>query len=296
MAQVIRLGALVVREGRLLLLRARPDSHWELPGGQLLPEHPDIDEAMDLMLQELGIAAPAVEEDFVETVYLREASGVAIFNLYAPTEWRGEPVATPGVGLGWFALEELDAIAMEEPIRQAVLTALGFRERPDETAAIMEALGGLMTEETGQEGEVAAGSAQDAAPTGPGSRRDAGLDVLRTLRGGDPVPAFDTMRTTQPGLAEDVVDFALGEVWSHPALDRKQRSLMVVSMLSALGRTGPLRSHLNGALNHGVTAEQLVQAMRMVAVYSGFPAAIEAWAVLDSVLTERGIPMPRRPE
>lgn len=289
MAQVVRLGALVVREGRLLLLRHRPDGHWELPGGHLLPEHPDVDEAMDMMLQSIGIAAPAVEEDFVETVYLREPGGVAVFNLYAPTEWRGEPAVQPGTGLGWFAIEELDAIAMEEPVRQAVLTTLGFRERPDETAAIMEALGGLVSSE---ESQAAAETPQGDA----GGRRAAGLDILRTLRGGDPQPAFETMRQTQPGLAEDVVDFALGEVWSHPALDRKTRSLMVVSMLSALGRTGPLRSHLNGALNHGATAEQLVQAMRMVAVYAGFPAAIEAWAVLDSVLKDRGIPMPGRSE
>lgn len=289
MAQVIRLGALVVREGRLLLLRHRPDGHWELPGGHMLPEHPDVDETMDMMLQAIGIAAPAVEEDFVETVYLREPGGVAVFNLYAPTEWRGEPAVQPGIGLGWFAIDELDAVAMEEPVREAVLTTLGFRERPDETAAIMEALGGLVSGE-----ETAA--APDSPRNVPGSRREAGLDVLRTLRGGDPHAAFETMQQTQPGLGEDVVDFALGEVWSHPALSRKERSLMVVSMLSALGRSGPLRSHLNGALNHGATPEQLVQAMRMVAVYAGFPAAIEAWAVLDSVLKNRGIPMPGRQE
>lgn len=289
MAQLIRLGAMVFRDGRLLLLRHRPDGHWELPGGHLLPEHPDVDEAMDLMLQAIGIAAPAVEEDFVETVYLREPGGVAVFNLYAPTEWSGDPAVEPGKGMGWFALEELEAVPMEEAVRQAVLATLGYRERPDETAAIIEALGGLVPGETpGEATEPTAGE--------PGRRRERGLDVLRTLRGSDPGLAFETMRTNQPGLAEDVVDFALGDVWNHPAMDRKTRSLQVVAMLSALGRGGPLRSHLNGALNHGATPEQLVQTMRMVAVYAGFPAAIEAWSVLDAVLKERGIPMPGRPE
>jgi 4-carboxymuconolactone decarboxylase len=85
----------------------------------------------------------------------------------------------------------------------------------------------------------------------------------------------------------------MGEVWSDPALDRRTRSLEVVAMLAALGgRPGPLRSHLNGALNHGARPEEVVQTLRMVAVYAGFPAALEAWPIMEAVFAERGIARP----
>jgi 4-carboxymuconolactone decarboxylase len=120
------------------------------------------------------------------------------------------------------------------------------------------------------------------------------LDVLRTLRGGgNPEAAAEAMERTQPEIAGDVIDFALGEVWSGAALDRKTRSLQVVAMLAATGRTGgPLTSHINGALNHGATPEQVVETLRMVAVYAGFPAALEAWPVMERVFEQRGIPRP----
>ena len=111
----------------------------------------------------------------------------------------------------------------------------------------------------------------------------------------DPAPAFEAMRKGTPEIAGDVVDFALGEVWSDPALDRRTRSLQVVAMLAAMGgRSGPLRSHLNGALNHGATPEQLVQTLRMVAVYAGFPAALEAWPLMEEVFKARGVERPGR--
>jgi 4-carboxymuconolactone decarboxylase len=104
------------------------------------------------------------------------------------------------------------------------------------------------------------------------------------------------MEKATPEIARDVIDFALGQVWSHPALDRRTRSLQVVAMLAAMGgKHGPLRSHLNGALNHGATPEQLVQTLRMVAVYAGFPAALDAWPLMEEVFAARGIPRPGRP-
>ena len=122
------------------------------------------------------------------------------------------------------------------------------------------------------------------------ARRLAGLDVLRTLSGGEPDRAAESLASNYPGLGWEVVDFAMGEVWANPDLDRRTRSLEVVAMLSALGRTNQLRGHMNGALNHGATPEELVQTVRMVAVYSGFPAALDAWTVLEEVFAARGIP------
>jgi 4-carboxymuconolactone decarboxylase len=128
------------------------------------------------------------------------------------------------------------------------------------------------------------------------ARRARGLDVLRTLSGvADPAAAAARLERNSPELAGDIIDFALGDVWSGSALDRRTRSLQVVAMLAAIGgRSGPLRSHINGALNHGATPEQVVETLRMVAVYAGFPAALEAWPVMEDVFAARGVPRPGR--
>lgn len=140
MSQVIHLAAIVVRDGKLLLRRGEGAAAWELPGGPLLPEHEDVDAAMDAILEAMGIRAPAIEEDFVETIHLQREAGLVVYNLYAPTEWTGEPTVA-GLQADWFALHELAGLPMEERVKGAVLAAFGLRERRDETAEIMAALG-----------------------------------------------------------------------------------------------------------------------------------------------------------
>lgn len=140
MSQRIHLAAIVVREGKLLLHREHAAAAWELPGGPLLPEHEDVDTAMDAILAAMGIRAPAIEEDFVETIHLPGEAGLVVYNLYAPTEWAGDPV-TPGLVSGWFGLHEVEALRMDDRVKGAILAAFGLRERRDETAEILAALG-----------------------------------------------------------------------------------------------------------------------------------------------------------
>ena len=129
------------------------------------------------------------------------------------------------------------------------------------------------------------------------TRRQKGFDVLGTLGKTDPSVAFERMKAQYPELAADIVDFALGEVWSDTTLSRRERSLLVVAMLSAMGgREGPLLSHLNGALNHGATPDEIVEALRMVSVYAGFPAALEAWRVMEDVFRSRRVAPSGRPQ
>ena len=323
MKQDIRMAAILERDGRVFLVRERPDADWELPGGALPLENDDIDAEMDAVLQRLGVMAPAIEEDFLATHYFPSEGGQVVYNVYAATEWTGDPTARAGVGTGWFALAEIESIGMDERARGAVLEAFGLRKPVDRMQEIMAALadsrGATAADlphplaphprrERGDSAGVEAvarasaltpGPSPDSYVAGEGSmRRNSGLDVLRTLRGGgDPAEAAAGLERTSPEIAGDVIDFALGEVWTDGALDRKTRSLQVVAMLAAMGRTGgPLSSHIGGALNHGATPEQVVQTLRMVAVYAGFPAALEAWPVMEKVFEQRGIPRPGRPQ
>ena len=339
MIQRIQMGAIVVRDGRIMLLRPQIGAPWELPGGALTEDQEDVDQAMDAILSALGVNTPAIEDDFLETVYIPEVGGQVVYNLYAASEWTGDPFAAHGIGLGWFALDEIEAVAMDDIIRNAILVAFGVREpaperipfleadapaepvlqptplpelkipvanveeplaapavvasveTADAEAAAGESVSGAVS--LGSEPQVVAPVATIAHHQPPARIR--GLDVLRTLSGGDAAAAAERMRRNYPELADAVVDFALGEVWSSDTLARRDRSLLVVAMLAALGgKTGPLRSHINGALNHGAKPEEIVETLRMVAVYAGFPAALEAWPIMEAVFEQRGIERPGR--
>ena len=89
-------------------------------------------------------------------------------------------------------------------------------------------------------------------------------------------------------LWEYAIEHAWGAVWTRPGLTLKQRSLVTVSVLAALGRQDELRLHLNGAHNTGWTPEELREACLHVAAYAGVPAAIGALHVLSEVVRERG--------
>ena len=283
MTQRIHLAAMILREGRLMLVRPRTGAAWELPGGPFPDDEDDMDSVMDAILRGFGVEAPAIEEDFVETIFLPEGEGQVVLNVYAPSEWAGEPAVPAGMGLGWFALDELELLDMDARVRNAVLRAFGLEGTEDLGSSILS----TMEKQFGFEAAPASEDAP-ASTTERTARRAAGLDVLRTLSGDDPT-AEATLQAGCGELAGAILDFSMGEVWQNPALDRRTRSLEVIAMLATTGKLGPLRSHIGGALNHGATPEQVIETLKMVAVYAGFPAAVEAWPVMEEVFASRGI-------
>lgn len=278
MKQHIILAAILERDGRILLVRPSPTAPWELPSGPLPPDSHDVDQEMDQILQRLGVQTPAIEEDFLQTHYIPTPDGQIVYNLYAPAHWTGQPTPPPGVGSGWFTPHELDAIHIHPHIRQAIREAYGLATPPDRTADILAALQAELTATT------------------PSTSREAGLDILRTLTATDPATAQTTLRRAYPELADDIIDFALARHWTNPVLDRRTRSLLVIAMLAAQGHHGnPLRTHIEGALNHGASPQQIIEVLRMVAIYAGFPAALQAWPIMEQTFARRGIPRPTHP-
>jgi alkylhydroperoxidase/carboxymuconolactone decarboxylase family protein YurZ len=73
-------------------------------------------------------------------------------------------------------------------------------------------------------------------------------------------------------------------IWSRPGLPLRDRSLVTVAQLAALGRSEELRAHLAGALNVGLTREELIEVVMHTAIYAGVPAANEALRVAADVL------------
>jgi 4-carboxymuconolactone decarboxylase len=97
--------------------------------------------------------------------------------------------------------------------------------------------------------------------------------------GGTPRPAA----VMAPDFYAWVAETAFGKIWSREALPIRDRSLITVAMLAALGKSGELRGHLAGARNLGISQEELVEVLMQVAVYAGVPAANEALTVAAEV-------------
>jgi 4-carboxymuconolactone decarboxylase len=75
--------------------------------------------------------------------------------------------------------------------------------------------------------------------------------------------------------------------WTRPGLSKKQRSMLNLAMLSALNRGPELRLHINGALNNGVTKDEMKEIFIQVAIYCGIPASLECFKMAREVFKER---------
>jgi 4-carboxymuconolactone decarboxylase len=116
-------------------------------------------------------------------------------------------------------------------------------------------------------------------------RRANGIDLLRTLGGPgyDPAISAAGMVRRNGALGSFAVDHVLGNLWSRPQLSRRDRSLIVITFLATIGSTEEFRSHVRGALHHGVTRAEVEEVVLQVAGYAGFPMAMQAARIVDEV-------------
>ncbi len=117
-----------------------------------------------------------------------------------------------------------------------------------------------------------------------------GLEVLKSVDGEAGQRVVDSLQEVNPELAHQVVAWGFGEIYSRPALQPRDRQLVTIGMLTALGGCEPqLEVHVNAALNVGLTAAEIVEAMLHSAGYCGFPRALNATLVAKKVFAERGL-------
>lgn len=88
---------------------------------------------------------------------------------------------------------------------------------------------------------------------------------------------------TRP-MQELVTEFCWGAVWSRPGLNPRDRSLINLSMIAALGRNKELALHTRGALRNGVTEEEIQEVLLQIAVYCGFPAGLDSMATVKAAI------------
>ena len=87
-------------------------------------------------------------------------------------------------------------------------------------------------------------------------------------------------------LQQLVTGFGWGQIWTRPGLALRERSILNLGMLTALNRPHEFKVHVRGALNNGLTREEIREALLQTAVYCGFPAAIEAFRLAREVFKE----------
>jgi 4-carboxymuconolactone decarboxylase len=90
-------------------------------------------------------------------------------------------------------------------------------------------------------------------------------------------------------MQELVTEYCWNEVWNRPGLDRKTRSLLNLAMLTALNRPHELKLHVRGAINNGVTKEEIKEVFLQTAIYCGVPAAIDSFRNAREVLVEMDV-------
>ena len=120
-----------------------------------------------------------------------------------------------------------------------------------------------------------------------------GLAVRKNVLGADYV---DTAFQNADGdpisveLQEMVTEFGWGVVWTRPGLSLKIRSMLNLAMLTALNRPHEFETHLKGAINNGVTKDEIKEILFQSAVYCGWPAAIDSFRIAKRIFAENNIP------
>ena len=120
--------------------------------------------------------------------------------------------------------------------------------------------------------------------------RARGKQALDVITGNTTAQVLASVAETSPDLAQWIADFAYGQVVSRPQLDLCTRELATVASLTTLGNAPrQLTAHVNGALNAGCKPEAVVEVVTQMAVYAGFPAALNGITVVKEVFDERKI-------
>ena len=118
---------------------------------------------------------------------------------------------------------------------------------------------------------------------------DRGLKVRREVLGADYVDgSLKSANDFMMAFQQITTEWCWGYAWTRGGLDRKTRSLVNLAMLTALNRSPEVKLHVRGALNNGVTVEEIKEVLLHATVYCGIPAGLDAFKAANEVLKEVG--------
>ncbi|MFC3087972.1 carboxymuconolactone decarboxylase family protein [Tabrizicola soli] len=125
---------------------------------------------------------------------------------------------------------------------------------------------------------------------GRGAAFEAGLATRKAVLGDDYVErSLSAAGEFGWPLQKLTTEHCWNDVWNRPGLDRRARSILNLGMIAALNRPHEFRIHVNGALNNGLTKEEIREIILQIAFYCGGPAALDANRIATEVFKERGL-------
>ncbi len=117
-----------------------------------------------------------------------------------------------------------------------------------------------------------------------------GWEKLAEIDGEQGERVVEALKDISPEFADLLIEFPFGDVYSRPGLDLKSREIATVAALTAMGTAAPqLKVHIHGALNVGCAPQEIIEIMIQMAVYAGFPAALNGLFAAKEVFGERNI-------
>jgi 4-carboxymuconolactone decarboxylase len=126
------------------------------------------------------------------------------------------------------------------------------------------------------------------------SRLERGRRALADIDGEAGEKVIASLAEVAPDFATYVIEFAFGDIYSRPGLDLRAREIATIAALTAMGTAAPqLKVHIEAGLNVGLSREEIIEVIMQMAVYAGFPAALNGlFAAKDvfAVRTEWGLP------
>jgi len=130
----------------------------------------------------------------------------------------------------------------------------------------------------------------EAPPAPPGARYDAGMVVRREVLGDAHVDRATATATDFTRDFQDLItEYAWGEIWTRPGLDRRSRSLITLTAMVARGHHEEFAMHVRAALRNGLTVEEIKELLLQTAIYCGVPDANTAFRIAQGVLAEEGL-------
>jgi 4-carboxymuconolactone decarboxylase len=120
--------------------------------------------------------------------------------------------------------------------------------------------------------------------TSSGERYSRGMQALERISAGSGMQVVTSLQDIAPDLARFIIEFSYGDIIGRDGLDNRVKELATVALLTALGTADPqLRVHVSAALNVGATRQEIIEVIQQMAVYAGFPAALNGVAAARDV-------------
>jgi 4-carboxymuconolactone decarboxylase len=119
---------------------------------------------------------------------------------------------------------------------------------------------------------------------------DRGLTLRREVLGPEYVDkSLSASNEFTMAFQRITTEWCWGYAWTRPGLDRKTRSLLNLAMLTALNRSPEVKLHVRGAINNGVTVDEIKEVLLHATIYCGIPAGLDSFKAANEVLKEMGV-------